>query len=191
LRAGIILLLADDRLSVAQTAEHLATSENTVRKWRDRFAERGIRGLLDLLRPGRPEQYGPEMRLRVLACATSAPPPGASAWTHPLIAAHLAGTGISPDTVGRILTEADLHPHKVRGWLNRLDNEQFWTLAAAVCDLYLRPPTDGVVLSIDEKTGIRAKSRRYPEHAVGPGQAARREFEYVRHGTVSILAAMN
>ncbi|WP_372500322.1 helix-turn-helix domain-containing protein [Sphaerisporangium perillae] len=55
-------------------AAHLGTTETTVRKWRDRFATRGIRGLVDLPRPGRPEIYGPEVRLRVVACATSAPP---------------------------------------------------------------------------------------------------------------------
>ncbi|GIH73560.1 IS630 family transposase [Sphaerimonospora thailandensis] len=189
-RARIVLLVADG-WPLARIAATLRVTETTVRKWRDRFAERGIRGLLDLPRPGRPELYGPEVRLRVIACATSAPPAGQAAWTHTLIAERLADTGISLASVGRILTEADLRPHKVRGWLNRLDDEQFWHLAAAVCDLYLRPPDDGVLVSVDEKTGIQAKSRKYPELAAEPGRAARREFEYVRHGTVSILAAMN
>jgi transposase len=189
-RARIVLLVAEG-WPLARIAAHLQVTETTVRKWRDRFAVGGIRGLVDLPRSGRPERYGPEVRLHVIACATSAPPPGQATWTHALIAEQLAGTGISPSSVGRILGEADLKPHKVRGWLNRLDDEQFWHLAAAVCDLYLRPPTEGVLLSVDEKTGIQAKSRKYPELAAGPGRAARREFEYVRHGTVSILAAMN
>lgn len=186
-----IVLLAGEGWPVARIAVHLQVTETTVRKWRDRFAARGIKGLLDRPRPGRPEVYGPQVRLRVVACATSAPPPGAATWTHTLIAAHLSDVGISASQVGRILTEADLKPHKVRGWLNRLDSQEFWQLAAAVCDLYLRPPADGVLLSVDEKTGIQAKSRKHPEHAAGPGRAALREFEYVRHGTVSILAAMH
>jgi transposase len=174
-----------------EIARRLDTTETTVRKWRGRFAVHGIKGLLDLPRPGRPGTYGPEVRLRVIACATSAPPSGAATWTHALIAQRLAEVGISPSQVGRILAEADLRPHKVRGWLNRLDDEQFWHLAAQVCDLYLRPPADGVLLSVDEKTSMQAKSHKYPERAAWKGQAARREFEYIRHGTVSILAAMD
>ncbi|MEU7893503.1 IS630 family transposase [Nonomuraea sp. NPDC049152] len=190
LRARIVLLVAEG-LSSAKVAARLDTTETTVRKWRGRFAYYGIKGLLDLPRPGRPETYGPEVRLQVIACATSAPPSGAATWTHALIAQRPAEVGISPSQVGRVLAEADLRPHKVRGWLNRLDDEQFWHLAAQVCDLYLRPPADGVLLSVDEKTSMQAKSRKYPERAAGKGQAARREFEYIRHGTVSILAAMD
>ncbi|WP_433411369.1 IS630 family transposase [Microtetraspora malaysiensis] len=194
LRARIIVLIADERLPVAAVAERLSTTETTVRKWRDRFAAGGIKGLVDLPRPGRPELYGPQVRLRVIACATSTPPEGQAAWTHTTIAAHLADTGISASQIGRILAEADLRPHRVRGWLNRLDDEQFWHLAGAVCDLYLNPPEGAVLLSVDEKTGIQAKSRKHPEICARPGRpghAARREFEYIRHGTVSILAAMD
>ncbi len=190
LRAKIVLLVADG-LALVVIADRLATTETTVRKWRDRFAADGIKGLMDRPRPGRPEIYGPETRLRVVACATSAPPAGQAAWTHSSIAGQLAETGISASQVGRILAEADLRPHRVRGWLNRLDDEQFWSLAAAVCDLYLRPPPAAVLLSVDEKTGIQAKSRKYPELPARSGRWARREFEYIRHGTVSIMAAMN
>ena len=84
----------------------------------------------------------------------------------------------------------ELAPHRVQGWLNRRDDEQFWAPAAAVCKVYLRPPPGTVVICIDEKTGILAKYRRYPERAARPGRLARREFEYVRNGTVSIIAAL-
>jgi DDE superfamily endonuclease len=84
----------------------------------------------------------------------------------------------------------ELAPHRVQGWLNRRDDEQFWAQAAAVCKVYLRPPPGTVVICIDEKTGILAKYRRYPERAARPGRLARREFEYVRNGTVSIIAAL-
>jgi transposase len=190
LRARIVLLIAEG-WALARVAAHLATTETTVRKWRDRFAADGIKGLMDLPRPGRPETYGPQVRLRVVACATSAPPAGEATWTHTSIAREMADVGISTSHVGRILAEADLRPHRIRGWLNRLDDEQFWALAAQICDLYLQPPADGVLLSVDEKTGVQAKSRKYPELAAQPGRWARREFEYIRHGTVSILAAMN
>ena len=126
-----------------------------------------------------------------MAAATSVPPEDNPVWTHALIAARLAGTGISASQAGRILADLELRPHKVRGWLNRADDGQFWAQAAAVCDAYLRPPPGTVVICIDEKTGIQAKYRRYPRQPPAPGPPARREFEYVRNGTVSIVATLD
>lgn len=82
-----------------------------------------------------------------------------------MIAGHLAGRGlaISPATVGRVLAEAKVRPHKVRGWLNRADDPTFWARAGAVCRLYLSPPPGTVLISVDEKTGIQAKSRKHPQ----------------------------
>jgi transposase len=134
--------------------------------------------------------YGPGARLAIVATATSTPPQALSRWTHQLIADELAGAGISASQVGRILAGLDLAAHRVRGWLNRRQDEQFWTQAAAVCDVYLRPEPDTMVICIDEKTGIQAKYRTYPELPPAPGRPARREFEYVRNGTVSIIAAL-
>lgn len=93
-------------------------------------------------------------------------------------------------TIGRVLRDAEIRPHKVRGWLNRLDDPEFWEQAGAVCRLYLNPPPGTVLVSVDEKTGIQARSRRYPTRTMADG-SARREFEYIRHGTVSIIAAMD
>ena len=92
---------------------------------------------------------------------------------------------------GRILAGLELAPHRVRGWLNRRDDEQFWAQAAAVCEVYLRPPPGTVVICIDEKTGLQAKSRKYAEQPPRPGRLARRESGYVRNGTVSIIAALH
>lgn len=191
-RARIVLLAADGR-SNAQIAAELGCSVNTVRTWRRRFARRGIPGLFDVPRGGRREVHGPSVRLAVVAIATSIPPEGESAWSQTMIADHLAerGLAISAATVGRILAEAKIRPHKVRGWLNRCDDPAFWARAGAVCRLYLNPPPDTVLISIDEKTGIQAKSRKHPEIPIRRGRDARREFEYIRHGTVSIIAAMH
>src|SRR5258706_10514287 len=106
-----------------------------------------------------------------------------------MIAGQLSATGISVSQVGRILAGLDLAPHRVRGWLNRRDDDQFWAQAAAVCDIYLRPPPGTVVICIDEKTGFQAKSRKHPERPPRPGRLARREVEYVRNGTLSVIAA--
>jgi transposase len=110
-----------------------------------------------------------------------------------MVARHLRERGlpVSRATVGRVLADADVRPHKVRGWLNRADDPSFWARAGAVCRLYLDPPPGTVLVSIDEKTGIQAKTRTHPDIPACPGRDARREFEYARHGTVSIVAAMN
>jgi transposase len=192
LRARIVLLAAGG-MTNAGIARQLGCSAATARTWRRRFAVRGIPGLFDKPRPGRPEVHGPSARLAVLAVATSVPPDGESQWSHVMIAGHLAGRGmaISAATVGRVLSEAKVRPHKVRGWLNRADDPSFWLRAGQVCRLYLNPPPGTVLISVDEKTGIQAKSRKHPGIPARPGRDTRREFEYVRHGVISIIAAMN
>ncbi len=192
LRARIVLAAAGGTAN-AQIARDLGCSAAVVRTWRGRFARLGIPGLFDKPRSGRPETHGPSARLAVVAVATSVPPDGESQWSHTLIAGHLRDRGlvISAATVSRVLAEAKVRPHKVRGWLNRAGDPSFWIRAGAVCRLYLGPPAGTVLISVDEKTGIQAKSRKHPDIPGRPGRDARREFEYVRHGTVSILAAMN
>jgi transposase len=190
-RRARIALLAGAGWPNTRIAGELGCTQTTVRTWRRRFARRGMPALADRPRSGRPETYGPDVRLQIAATATSAPPRGVSAWTHPLIAAQLAATGISVSQTGRILAGLDLRPHKVRGWLNRASDGQFWAQAAAVCEVYLRPPPGTVVICIDEKTGIQAKHRKHPGRPARRGRVARREFEYVRHGTVSIIAALH
>ena len=192
LRARIVLAAAAGTANAA-IARDLGCSAAVVRTWRDRFAVRGIPGLFDRPRCGRPEVHGPSARLAVIAVATSIPPGGESQWSRSLITGHLRerGLAISASTVSRVLGEADLRPHKVRGWLRRADDPSFWLRAGQVCRLYLDPPPGTVLISVDEKTGIQAKSRKHPEIPGRPGRRARREFEYVRHGTVSVLAAMN
>jgi len=189
-RRARIALLAHQRWPNAQIAAELGCTVTTVRTWRRRFARRGMPSLSDRPRPGRPEVYGPDVRLAIVATATSAPPEGTTVWTHALIAGQLPDAGISASQAGRILAGLELAPHRVRGWLNRRDNDQFWAQAAAVCDIYLRPPPGTVVICIDEKTGIQAKSRKHPGQPARPGRLARREFEYVRNGTLSIIAAL-
>jgi transposase len=192
LRARIVLAAAGGMANAA-IARDLGCSVAMARAWRGRFAVRGIPGLFDKPRCGRPEVHGPSARLAVIAVATSIPPDGESQWSRSLIAGHLQERGlpISASTAGRVLAEAKVRPHKVRGWLNRADDPSFWARAGQVCRLYLNPPPGTLLISVDEKTGIQAKSRKHPQIPARPGRDARREFEYVRHGTVSIIAAMN
>ncbi|WP_239313849.1 IS630 family transposase, partial [Frankia sp. Cj3] len=192
LRARIVLMAAEGTPNAAIAAT-LGCSLPTVRTWRGWFALRGVPGIFDRPRSGRPPVHGPSARLAVVATATTAPPPGQAEWSHVTIAAHLGERGlrVSPATVGRVLGEAEVRPHLVRGWLHRADDPAFWARAGELCRLYRNPPAGTVLVSVDEKTGIQAKTRRYPEIPLRPGRPARRAFEYVRHGTVSIIAAMD
>ncbi|MCC9311731.1 IS630 family transposase [Kitasatospora sp. RB6PN24] len=193
LRARIVLAAADG-LANGAIARDLEVSVNTVRKWRGRFAALGLEGLWDAERSGRPKTYGPEVRMAIVATATSAPPHPESTWSHRAIAKRVAGTCFAPvsaSQVGRILAGLDLKPHKVRGWLTRRETPDFWQRASQVCALYLDPPEGAVVLSIDEKTAIAARSRRHPGRPARPGEPARQEFEYRRHGTASLVAALD
>jgi transposase len=129
--------------------------------------------------------------LRIVATVTETPPDPDSQWTHEAIAERLADTGMSASYVGRTLKSLDLKVHKVTGWLNRRDTPEFWERAADICGLYLDPPVNALVLSVDEKTAIAARSPKHPTRPVAPGKPARREFEYVRHGTACLMAALD
>ena len=129
-RRARIALLAHANWPNARIAAELGCTLGTVRTWRRRFARGGMPALCDRPRSGRPDEYGPDVRLQIVAAATSVPPEGVTAWTHALIAGQLAGTGISVSQIGRILADLELRPDRVRGWLNRRDDGQFWAQAA-------------------------------------------------------------
>ena len=192
LRAKIVLA-AWRRDSNAKIARDLQVGVDTVRTWRRRFRRDGIPGLFDRPRPGRPPTYGLAEQLLIVATVTRAHPEVDSHWTHRGIAEHLHDqVGVSASQIGRILASLDVKPHRVRGWLNRPADPAFHTKAQAVCALYLDPPAaDTVLFSVDEKTAMHARSRKRATRRVRPGHVERREFEYVRHGTVSLMAAMN
>ena len=190
IRARIVLAAAHGTPN-AVIARRLHVCEDTVRTWRSRFIGSGIAGLADRPRPGRPPRYGPDVHLRIVATVTGQRPEADSAWTHQLIAQQLTDDGISASQIGRILADLDLKPHRVRGWLTRPADPDFFPKATDVCDLYLHRPANSIVVCIDEKTAIGARSRKHPEQPARPGRVARREFEYVRHGTISIIAALD
>lgn len=191
LRAKIVLAAWRHEAN-AKIARDLRVCVDTVRTWRRRFRRRGIPGLFDRARSGRPPVYGIAEQLLIVATVTEEPPQVDAQWTHRGIAEHLAEpVGISASQIGRILASFDVKPHRVRGWLNRPADPAFHTKAQAVCALYLHPPADTVLFSVDEKTCMQATSRKRATRPVRPGQVERREFEYIRHGTVSLMAAMN
>lgn len=186
-----LVLMAADGVANRRIAAAVGMSENQVGVWRRRFETERLAGLEDRARSGRPRKYGHDERLRIVATATSTKPEWASQWSHSLLASTLADMGISASQVGRILAALDIKPHQVRSWLSRPDDPAFWERAADVCGLYLSRPTNALVLSVDEKTAIPARSRRHPTKPVAPGRPERREFEYRRHGTACLMAALD
>jgi transposase len=181
-----VVLLAEKGLTNEEIAQLVGLSAHKVGKWRHRFVEQGLDGLADRPRPGGPRRYGHDERLRVFQTACSPPPAGETQWTVRTLA---AAVGIGKSQTHAILAEADLKPHQVRSWLTSIDPE-FETKQADVCGLYLNPPEGAIVVSLDEKTSIQAKEPIRAEIPIRPGTPARREFEYRRHGTVALLAAL-
>jgi hypothetical protein len=130
--------------------------------------------------------------LIALACEPVEEPDGKS--TRPIAAWVQEGEArglvprISRSSYQRILAAGELRPHRIRGWLHSPD-PAFREKVTAITDLYLHPPAGAVVLSIDEKTGMQALERRFPDRPATPARPGRREFEYTRHGTQSLLCA--
>ena len=190
-RARIVLLAAEGR-SNREIGELVDLHYNQVAVWRKRYVEFGLAGLDDLDRSGRPCVYDHDDVLLLVKTVTEPPPDEASHWTMEALATAMAAHGvpISASQCWRICRALDLKPWQVQSWLTSHDPD-FWEKAADVCALYLDPPTNAVVFSVDEKTGMQAKSRINPTKPPIPGIPERREFEYERHGTAVLYAALN
>ena len=193
-RAQLILLCADG-VPLRQIGCQVGMDEHQVGMWRRRFLAKRLDGLNDLARPGRPRRFGHDERIKMAAIATSARQADdpVSTWTCVDVAEALRAEGIeiSVSQVWRILDAMDIDLSKVRGWINRRDDPEFWVRVRDVCGLYLSPPVNAIVLSVDEKTGIQAKQRIHPDRPPRPGCPRRREFEYKRHGTAKLVAALD
>lgn len=197
LRATIVWQVLIEGQSPAAVAESLQVTVKTVRKWCNRYQAGGIEGLRDMYRSGAPSRFTVGQRCEVIAIACDAPAnyghPEATIWTLDLLTvtagARVDGPVMSRSSVQRTLTEVDLRPHKMRTWLHSPD-PLFKEKVNDVVGLYLEPPPDAVVLSIDEKTSIQALERPY-ETKPARGRPGRQEFQYVRHGVTSLIAAFN
>ena len=187
----MIVLMAAKGHSNREIGDTVVMNVNDVAKWRKRYAAKGLDGLADLARSGRPPIYGPHERLRLVKTITEVPPAPKSRWTMSDVARyHADDIGISASQVWRICSTLELKPWQVRSWMTSHDRD-FWAKAADICDLYLNPPEGTTVFGVDEKTGMQARSRKNPTRPAQPGGLpARQEFEYVRHGTAVLFAAV-
>ena len=201
LRALIVLAAARGRDN-ARIAADLRVTADTVRKWRGRFAGRGLDGLTDLPRSGRPRRISELTRAAVVALACQLP--GAtgvplSRWTGPELLAEVTRAGaddeLSASSVLRILAEHPVKPWQYRSWICPRAPD-FEARAAVILDLYQgfyqgkRLQPGDRILSVDAKPSIQARGRCRPTAPAAPGKPVRVEHEYVRHGALALLAAL-
>ncbi len=185
LRAGIVLAAARGE-SNAAIARELHLSRPTVILWEKRFRDKGIEGLEDIPKPPRPSRIGQE-KVKQIVAATLVKPESATHWSTRTLAEKM---GVSHMTVQRIWKKMKLQPHRVKTFKYSHDP----ALVAKVTDvvgLYLHPPENALVLSVDEKSQIQALDRTQPLLQMRPGQGERHTHDYKRNGTTCLFAALN
>ncbi len=185
-RAKLILLLAEGA-SFSTIKQRLDTTAPTISRWKERFLADGVDGL-DTYHPGqKPTVLTPALRAKILAATRKRPADHSTHWSCRKLAAVL---GVSKDAVHRVWKEAGLKPHRLERYMASND-PNFEAKAADIIGLYLNPPQHAAVFCVDEKTAIQALDRLDPVLPLSPGRAERHGFEYYRHGTLSLYAALD
>lgn len=184
-----IILAASEGKQNREIARYLHTTVGTVGKWRKRFTERRLSGLSDSARPGITPIYDDAtVEKRILGTLDKPVPYGYATWTGPLLAKALGD--VSDDKVWRILRQLNISLTRRHSWCISTDPE-FAPKAAAIVGLYLNPPENAVVLSVDEKPAIQALERAQGWLRLPNGKAFRGfNHEYKRHGTTTLFAAL-
>lgn len=185
LRARIFLALNAGE-SPKLFAERLGTATATVFKWRNRYTEQGLSGLQDAPRPGQPRKLDQKKVKASPDDAVKKLPKESTHWSVRLTAEY---AGVSRWQEHQIWKVADLKPHRLRSF--KISNDpDFAEKVFDVVGLYLNPPYNAMVMSVDEKTQIQALDRTQPKLQLKPGQIERRTHDYKRHGTTSLYAAL-
>jgi transposase len=185
--ARLILMLSEG-LPYRTVQERLDTTAPTISRWKERFQKECVAGLLEIRHPGqKPSVITPALQAKVLDATRRKPKDGSTHWSCRKLAAQL---GIGKDTVQRIWQRAGLKPHRLERYMAS-DDPEFERKAADIIGLYLHPPQHAPVFCVDEKSAIQALDRLDPVLPMSPGRAERRGFEYYRHGTLSLYAALN
>ena len=198
-RRARIVLAAAEGLENKAIVERVGADANTVGKWRRRFAERGLDGLLDEPRPGAPRKIGDEQIAEVIARTLEETPPGATHWS---LRSMARASGYAPSTIHRIWQAFGLQPHRSETF--KLSSDPlFVEKVRDIIGLYLDPPERALVLCVDEsehgaplvranmRTQIQTLDRSRPLLPMRPGQVERRTHDYMRHGTTTLFAALD
>lgn len=184
LRSRIVLAAAAGRTN-QQIAADLGVPQVTVGKWRRSFAERGLDGLQDAPRSGRPPKHGSAVwqKLQTMACQQ---PESQGRWSVRTLARKM---GLPHSTVHAMLKASELQPHRIRTFTFSPDPE-FEPKLLDIVGLYLKPPENALVLCVDEKPGIQALDRTQPLLPLRAKKPQSWTNEYVRHGTQTLIAAL-
>ena len=185
-RASIVLRCADGQAN-SQVAADLRIDHNTVGKWRRRFIEHGLVGLLDEPRAGAPRTIRDDQVEAVVTTTLETMPANATHWSTRSLASR---TGMSHASVRRIWQAFGLQPHRVEHFKLSPD-PQFIEKVRDIVGLYLHPPDKALVLCVDEKSSIQALDRTQPLLPLAPGIPQRQTHDYRRHGTTSLFAALD
>ena len=186
LRCRIVLAAADGESS-KEIAARLGCNRGTVGRWRGRFAERGVDGLHDEPRPGKPRSITDEDVERVIVKTLEEQPRDATHWSTRSMA---KATGMSQSAVSRIWRAFGLKPHQTEAFKLSPD-PQFIDKVRDIVGLYLNPPEAAVVLCVDEKSQIQALDRTAPVLALMPAVPERRTHDYIRYATTNLYAALD
>jgi transposase len=185
-RARVILMLANgDSYTAIETA--IPCYRDYINRWRRRFLADRLEGLQARYRGQPPTVLTAAMEARILAKTRQRPPAGSTHWSTRTLGRLLQ---ISHNLVAKAWQRAGLQPHRFERYMLS-DDPDFERKAADVIGLYVNPPDHAVVFAVDEKTPIQALDRLDPVLPLSPGRAERHGFEYYRHGTLSLLAALD
>jgi transposase len=184
-RARVLLWLAEG-LAVRRVAAQTGMSLRRIVYWKKRWQQEGLDGLQDAPRPGRPKKLTAEKEAAIWAATQSPPARPTTHWSSRRLARRV---GVSHVTVMRVWHKAGLQPHRLQRYMASPDPD-FEAKAKDILGLYLHPPEKAVVFCVDEKTAIQALDRTQPALPLRAGRPERHSVEYVRHGTVSLLAAL-
>jgi transposase len=185
-RARIVLACADG-LDNKGVAARLRVNTATVGKWRKRFLENRLDGLADEPRPGAPRKITDVIVEEVVTRTLETKPKAATHWSTRGMA---EAVGLSQSAIVRIWNAFGLKPHQSETFKLSTD-PYFVEKVRDVVGLYMSPPDNAIVLSVDEKSQVQALDRTQPLLPMTPGQAERRTHDYVRNGTTSLFAALN
>lgn len=182
-----IILLSSQNIKYKKIMRTLQITRPVISKWKSRYVEKRIDGLRDALRTGKPAIYTEADKVRVMQLACSKPDDGYSNHSQRRIGEKI---GMSQTKVQNILKSHKLKPHKVEYWCGKSTDPEFEKKMLNVVGLYLNPPENAIVLSVDEKTQMQALDRSQPELPLRVGNPKRLTATYKRNGTVSLIAAL-
>src|SRR3984893_14305003 len=185
-RAKLILLLAKG-YSFSQICRRLDCTDRYISVWKKGFQQGRLSGLDSRYRGSQRRVRTAETEAKILAATRKGPTDGTTHWSSYRLAKHLS---ISPASVYRVWRQYGIQPHRLRRYMASNDPE-FEEKAADIIGLYLKPPIHAAVFCVDEKSAIQALDRLDPVLLLSPGRAERHGFEYYRHGTLSLYAALD